>query len=63
MVDFVGYGTSANEHEGRGSAPALSATTADLRAGNGRTDTHNNATDFTTGTPAPRNSQSAPVSR
>ena len=56
VVDFVGYGTSASDYEGSGPAPAPSATTADLRAGNGKTDTNNNAADFATGTPNPRNS-------
>src|SRR2546430_6710264 len=49
--DFVGYGT-ANDFEGA-AAPALSNTTAALRAGNGATDTDNNAADFTAGAPAP----------
>ncbi len=63
VVDFVGYGASASAHEGSGPAPAPSATTADLRAGNGLTNTHDNAADFTTGTPTPRNSGSAPPVR
>ncbi|HSM71590.1 MAG TPA: lamin tail domain-containing protein, partial [Anaerolineales bacterium] len=42
-------------------APAQSATIADFRGNNGCTDTDNNNADFTTGTPAPRNSSSAPV--
>ncbi|HEX7653333.1 MAG TPA: DNA/RNA non-specific endonuclease [Verrucomicrobiae bacterium] len=54
VVDFVGYGT-ANAYEGTGPAPAPSATTADLRAGSGATDTNNNATDFTAGAVNPRN--------
>src|SRR5205807_1952209 len=45
--------------EGSGAAPAPSATTADLRADNGNTDTNNNAADFTAGTPNPRNTASA----
>ncbi len=61
VVDFVGYGPFADEHEGGGTAPAPSATKADLRAGNGRTNTHNNAADFISGVPVPRNSQSAPA--
>ena len=56
IVDLVGYGT-ANFAEGT-AAPALTSSTALLRAANGCTDTNNNATDFTTGTPAPRNSAS-----
>ena len=57
VVDFVGYGTTANAFEGA-PAPALSNTTAALRAGAGAVDTNNNATDFSTGTPTPRNSGS-----
>jgi uncharacterized protein len=58
--DFVGYG-SANDFEGfSGPAPALSNTTADLRHGAGCTDTDDNAADFSTGDPAPRNSSAAP---
>ncbi|MEK8029038.1 ExeM/NucH family extracellular endonuclease [Pseudaquabacterium rugosum] len=57
VVDLVGYGT-ANWAEGT-AAPAASATSALLRAGNGCTDSGNNAADFSTGTPAPRNSLTA----
>jgi endonuclease G len=53
VVDFVGFG-SANAFEGSGAAPAPSNTTADLRAGNGATDSNNNAADFSAGTPNPR---------
>lgn len=55
IVDLVGYG-NANFYEGSGTAPTLSSTLAGFRAGNGCTDTDNNSADFTTGTPAPRNS-------
>ena len=58
IVDLVGYGT-ANYYEGAGAAPALSNTTAALRADGGCTDTNNNAADFAAGTPAPRNSGSS----
>lgn len=54
LQDFVGYGT-ANAFEGA-PAPAPSTTTAIFRAGSGATDTANNAADFATGTPLPRNS-------
>ncbi len=54
VVDFVGFG-SADAYEGSGPAPAPSNTTADLRAGGGATDTNNNASDFATGAPNPRN--------
>lgn len=52
--DFVGYGT-ANDFE-TAAAPGLSNTTADIRAGNGATDTDNNAADFAAGAPTPQNS-------
>ena len=55
--DFVGYGT-ANCFEGTGPTGTLSNTTAAIRAGNGNTDTDNNAADFTVGAPAPQNSGS-----
>ena len=54
LVDFVGYGT-ADAFEGSGAAPAPSNTTSDLRAKGGATDTNNNASDFATGAPNPRN--------
>ncbi len=60
IVDFVGFGTTATTNEGSGPAPAPSNTTADLRNNNGTTDTDNNASDFITGTPAPRNSATTP---
>lgn len=55
IVDFVGYGATANCSEGGANAPAPSTTMAIFRAGNGATDTDNNAADFSTGTPNPRN--------
>ena len=58
IIDLVGYGT-ANFFEGAAAAPALSNTTAALRSANGATDTDNNAADFASGPPNPRNS--APV--
>jgi predicted extracellular nuclease len=57
IKDLVGYG-SANFFEGAGAAPTLSNTTAALRAANGCTDTDNNGSDFTAGSPAPRNTSS-----
>ncbi len=56
-IDLVGFGTTANCHEGSGNAPAPSNTTADVRA-NLNIDYGNNATDYTTAAPAPRNSAS-----
>jgi DNA/RNA endonuclease G (NUC1) len=54
LVDFVGFGT-ADAYEGSGAAPTLGNTTAALRANAGATDTNNNLSDFTAGTPNPRN--------
>jgi hypothetical protein len=55
IVDFVGFGSTAC-YEGTGSTPAPSNTTAAIRKADGATDTDNNAADFLTGTPTPRNS-------
>lgn len=55
IIDFVGYGTTANCFKGTGAAPAGSNTNAATRAANGCTDTRNNATDFTLAPPNPRN--------
>ena len=54
VVDYVAYGT-ATAFEGTGPAPALSNTTAALRASNGCQDTNNNAADFVATEPTPRN--------
>ncbi|WP_338876062.1 putative Ig domain-containing protein [Spirosoma sp. SC4-14] len=59
IIDFVGFGTTANCYEGSGSTPAPSNTNAVLRAGNGCTDTNDNSSDFSAGTPNPRNSATA----
>ncbi len=64
VVDYVGYGTTANDWEGfpnPGSAPAPSNTSSDVRVGNGCQDTDNNAADFLIVTDpniVPRNSAS-----
>jgi uncharacterized repeat protein (TIGR01451 family) len=61
IADFVGYGTpSTNGHcyEGAGPAPTISNTTADFRKSGGCIDTNNNAADFTSAAPNPRNSAS-----
>ena len=55
LQDLVGYGTTASGYEGSGPTPAPSSSLAVLRAGGGLMDTDNNAADFTTGTPNPRN--------
>ena len=59
IIDLVGYGSTANCFEGSGPAPTLTNTTAALRGNNGCIDTDNNASDFTAGTPNPRNSSTA----
>jgi hypothetical protein len=59
IVDLVGYGT-ANYFETQ-AAPAITSSTALLRANNGCVDTNNNSADFSTGSPMPRNTAS-PVS-
>jgi hypothetical protein len=55
VADLIGYG-SATDYEGSGPAPAISNTTAALRAGDGCTDTDTNAADFSAQAPVPRNS-------
>ncbi len=56
IVDLVGYGT-ANFFEGS-AAPALDNATSISRLAGGCSDTDNNGDDFTSGSPAPRNSAS-----
>ena len=58
LVDFIGYGSSANCFEGTGPTATLSETTAAIRNAGGCTDTNNNASDFVVTTPTPRNSSS-----
>jgi len=60
VQDLIGWGT-ASDYEGAGPAPALSNTTAAVRAGDGCVDTNSNADDFAEAAPAPRNSASAAV--
>ena len=59
IVDLVGW-DGANFYEGTGPAPTTSNLTAIFRKDGGNTDTDNNANDFVTGTPAPRNSSGNP---
>ncbi|MBM3724212.1 MAG: hypothetical protein FJW40_02140 [Acidobacteria bacterium] len=56
IVDFVGYGTTANLFEGTGPAPAPSNTNAAMRGNQGCTDTNSNSADFSATPPNPRNS-------
>jgi hypothetical protein len=64
IVDFVGYGGTASTanhcYEGNGPATLQSGnnTIADLRKNGGCTDTNDNAADFLSATPFPRNSSS-----
>jgi hypothetical protein len=56
VVDLVGYGATPTGFEGTGpTGTALTSTTAVLRLNGGCTDTNNNASDFSTGLPTPRN--------
>ncbi|MDQ3618216.1 MAG: lamin tail domain-containing protein [Pseudomonadota bacterium] len=59
LVDFVGFGSSANCAKTAPTA-TLSNTTAALRKGDGSVDTGNNSADFSAATPDPRNSRSEP---
>jgi len=58
VVDFIGYGSTANDSEG---SPTLapSATNSVSRNSNGCTDTDNNRNDFTASAANPRNASSA----
>ena len=58
IVDLVGYGSSVSCFEGS-AAGAPSNSTAIVRANSGCTDSANNANDFTTLSPNPRNTVSA----
>jgi len=62
IVDFAGFGTTADCREGGATTafntPAPSNTTSVLRASNGCTDSDNNSSDFATGSPNPRNTSS-----
>ncbi|HEY6806034.1 MAG TPA: lamin tail domain-containing protein [Pyrinomonadaceae bacterium] len=59
IVDFVGYGTTANCFKGPAPAPAPSNTNAALRGNAGCANSTNNAADFTAASPTPRNTASA----
>lgn len=56
--DIVSYGSTSNATEGSPTGTALSTTLAAWRANSGCTDTNDNAADFITAAPAPRNSVS-----
>jgi predicted extracellular nuclease len=57
-VDLVGYGSATTCFEGSAAAPAPSNTLSDVRGGNGRADSDDNAADFSTAAPAPQNTTS-----
>ncbi|GJQ31140.1 MAG: hypothetical protein HBSAPP03_30240 [Phycisphaerae bacterium] len=63
IIDFVGYGstgaTTVACFEGTGPAPVLSNTTAALRLSNGCQESNNNAADFASGAPNPRNTSNS----
>lgn len=59
IIDFVGFGSTANCFEGAGPTATLTNTTAALRGMSGCTETDNNSTDFASGTPTPRNTASS----
>ena len=61
VVDFVGFGSSANCFEGSGPTTTLTNSTAAIRKDGGRQDTDQNAADFATGAPSPRNSATSPL--
>jgi uncharacterized protein (TIGR03437 family) len=58
IVDFVGYGTTANCFEGSAATPAPSNTMAIARGNNGCVDTGHNSLDFILSVPTPRNTSS-----
>lgn len=62
IIDFIGYGTTANCREGASTsnnAPAPSNTTADIRKQSGCQDANINASDFQALAPTPRNTAAA----
>jgi len=62
VVDFVGYGNSANCSEGDADAPNPGNNDQSIcRVANGFTETDNNTNDFTLCTPNPRNSTNPPA--
>lgn len=58
FIDLVGFGGTASCFEGSGPTAAPSNTLAVLRNNNGCQDNNNNAADFATGAPNPRNTAS-----
>ena len=60
-IDFVGFGSGTACYEGSGPTPTPGNPTSVKRGGNGSTDNDNNAADFATGSPTPRNSATTPI--
>jgi uncharacterized protein len=60
VIDFVGFGSTANCFEGTGPTATLSNTTSALRADFGCTDTDQNSVDFSVSAPSPHNTLSPP---
>jgi len=60
IMDFLGYGNTANCFKGSAPAPAPSNTNALLRSANGCSDTRNNFADFALGPPNPRSTNFLP---
>jgi hypothetical protein len=58
ITDLVGYGATANCFEGAAPSAAPGNSTAIIRNGGGCTDTGNNASDFSSTQPNPRNGSS-----
>ena len=56
VIDFVGYGSTANCFKGTGPTATLTNTTAAIRKSAGQQNTNDNAADFAVGAPTPRNS-------
>jgi hypothetical protein len=61
VQDLVGYG-AATDYEGSAPAPALTSSTAAVRASGGCVDTDSSSADFTAAAPTPRNSSATALS-
>ncbi|MBK8915578.1 MAG: lamin tail domain-containing protein [Phycisphaerales bacterium] len=58
IIDYLGFGATANCSEGTTTPTISGNTTANIRNDDGCTDTDDNGADFSQGTPTPRNSAS-----
>ena len=61
IIDFVGYGSTANCFEGTGPTATINNTTAAVRKNGGFIDTDSNVNDFAVRPPSPRNSSNRPI--